>query len=135
MTGVGLTSFPHAGLSISKSGHKRDTMKKLFVILLVLFVLFGQALAGSLSLAWDHTGTQPDGFKLFMRESGRSYNYSTPVWTGTAKTCTITNLAGGETYFFVVRAFLGTESSVNSNEVTFTTTLPGKPSGIGLSDQ
>ncbi|MFZ1986947.1 MAG: DNRLRE domain-containing protein [Desulfatitalea sp.] len=56
---------------------------------------------------------------MFQRLSGGAYNYSAPVWTGSATTCTIQNLLEGTTYYFVARAYQGTTVSGNSNEVSF----------------
>jgi hypothetical protein len=89
--------------------------------------------AAQVTLQWDANSQAPEGYRLYQRLSSQSYNYSTPVWSGTATQCTI-SVNDGNTYFFVVRAYAGNDESVNSNEVSLTTgqngtnTPPNKPS-------
>ena len=77
------------------------------------------AYAIQVSLAWDPpaTGT-PDGYRLFYRLQGQSYNYSQPAWQGSTTTGTISNLQDTTTYF-VVRAYNASGESGDSNEATY----------------
>ncbi|MBR9980895.1 MAG: fibronectin type III domain-containing protein, partial [Desulfatitalea sp.] len=75
--------------------------------------------AAQVTLAWNPNQTRPDGYRLYQRTQGQSYNFSRPVWSGTGTTATITNLNEGTQYFFVVRAFVGSRQSGNSNEAAF----------------
>ena len=75
--------------------------------------------AAQVSLHWDAGSPAPEGYRIYQRSSGQAYDYESAVWTGTASSCTIDNLSEGETYYFVVRAFIGAESSEDSNEVSF----------------
>jgi hypothetical protein len=79
--------------------------------------------AVQLSLAWDPpaTGTV-DGYRVFSRLAGQSYNYSQPAWQGTATTCTLSNLQDTTTYF-VVRAYNSSGESSDSNEATYQSAL------------
>jgi hypothetical protein len=87
-----------------------------FSILFCASVAFG---AVDVSLAWDPV-IHPDlaGYKMFYRETSKSYDYLDPVWTGTETTCTVFELAENTSYCFLVRAFdtFGNESD-DSNEV------------------
>ncbi|MBW2669244.1 MAG: hypothetical protein JRD87_05050, partial [Deltaproteobacteria bacterium] len=64
---------------------------------------------------------EPDleGYKVFVREEGQSYDYADSSWEGIDTTATIYNLDETKTYYFVARAFdiEGFESG-NSNEVS-----------------
>jgi PKD repeat protein len=46
-----------------------------------------------------------DGYKVFCREEGQSYDYSNPSWKGTETYCTIYDLDETKTYCFVARAY------------------------------
>ncbi|MGA1871167.1 MAG: hypothetical protein ACMUJM_21760 [bacterium] len=77
--------------------------------------------AGDVSLAWDEN-TEQDlaGYRVFHRQEGQAYNYTTPSWEGVIITCTISGFNDDLVNYFVVRAFddSGSESS-DSNEVFF----------------
>jgi hypothetical protein len=92
------------------------TFTVFFSILFCASVAFG---AVDVSLAWDPV-IHPDlaGYKMFYRETSKSYDYLDPVWTGTESTCTVFDLNENTSYCFVVKAFdtFGNESD-DSNEV------------------
>ena len=73
------------------------------------------------TLAWDANDPVPDGYNIYQRAEGGAYDYSQPVWTGSATSGTVYNLAGETTYYFVVRAFEGSLQSADSEEVSYTT--------------
>ena len=87
-----------------------------FSILFYASMAFG---AVDVSLAWD-ASSGADGYRLFYREDGHSYNYDSPDWEGTATTCTVLGLDESKTYHFVVRAFNEYVESGDSNEATWT---------------
>jgi len=93
----------------------------IFGIMALALLLFCPARALTdvyLKLAWDaNDETDLDGYRIFVRAEGESYNYADPDWEGTATTCTIYGLADDTNYFFVARAFdiAGNESG-DSNE-------------------
>ncbi|MBI5064275.1 MAG: hypothetical protein HZB87_12635, partial [Desulfatitalea sp.] len=68
---------------------------------------------------WDANSPAPDGYQLYQRLSGQDYNYTSPAWNGAGTACTIDGLAEGATYYFVVRAFQGSDQSGDSNEVQY----------------
>ncbi len=80
---------------------------------------FTCAYGAQVVLEWDPNLPIPDGYKVFYRIGGQSYNYNNPVWTGIENTCTITELENNQTYYFVVRAFNGESESGDSNEVHY----------------
>ena len=97
-------------------------MKKLITILTMTLMLFaGTAMAGDVSFMWD-ANTEPDlaGYRLFMHAEGANYDYNNPVIECTSVGASVTGLAQGETYYFVLRAF-DTEDleSGNSNELSW----------------
>ena len=67
--------------------------------------------AAQVTLAWDANDPTPDGYHLYQREAGQSYNYSTHAWSGTVTTCSLEGLEEGVTYYFVVRAYKGSDES------------------------
>jgi hypothetical protein len=100
------------------------------VIMLLAFVLsflftltslLSPSLAASVSLAWDPNDQIPEGYCVYQRKAGKSYNYNQPCWTGSTTNATVSNLSSDTTYYFVVRAYEGELQSANSEEVTYTT--------------
>jgi hypothetical protein len=83
--------------------------------------------AANVTLRWDPNDPTPDGYRIFMRQRGQSYNYSQPAWQGTATTCTITTLQDEVTYYFVVRAFMSDPplESADSIEISYNTLVGG----------
>ena len=77
----------------------------------------------SVSLRWDANSPAPEGYRVFAREAGASYDYAHPIWENSLTTCTLTGLTEGVTYYFVVRAFEGDLESVDSEEVSYTAPL------------
>lgn len=75
--------------------------------------------AAEVRLAWDSTSVAPDGYRLYQRVEGSSYDYSSPVWSGPDTNCSISDLTAGTLYHFVIRAYDGTQESGDSNEVSF----------------
>lgn len=79
--------------------------------------------AVDITLTWD-SNSEPDldGYKVFYRQEGDSYDYNHPDWAGsrTETTCTIYGLDDDTTYYFVVRAVdvEGNESG-DSNEMRY----------------
>jgi hypothetical protein len=87
--------------------------------LLTIFFTTSPTMAFNVTLAWDAVDGDINGYKVFARESGQSYNYSDPVWQGTAATCRIDDLEDQTDYYFVVRAYTNSATSSNSNEVFY----------------
>lgn len=83
-----------------------------------------QSFSAQTTLAWDPNDPAPEGYRIFQRLEGQAYDYSQPVWSGPDTTGTVDGLVDGDRYYFVVRAYAGTEESADSNEVSFQSTLP-----------
>jgi hypothetical protein len=112
--------------------------RKIICSLAVLAVLImaSSASAESATLAWD-ANSEADlaGYRIYYGTT--SGNYSTTVDVGRVTTCTISNLAAGQTYFFAAKAYnaSGTLSGY-STEVSYTVPIanaspstPATPTG------
>jgi len=88
------------------------------VVLCFTLFLAVSASAAEIRLAWDASSTPVDGYRVFCREQGENYDYTLPVWEGSALTCTIYDLDEHAMYYFVVRAYNGSAESGNSNEAS-----------------
>lgn len=75
--------------------------------------------AAQATLTWDSNDPAPDGYLIYHRTEGQPYDYSQPIWTGYDNTGTVNGLEENTTYYFVVRAFVATHESADSNEVKF----------------
>ncbi len=110
--------------------HFRERGRSVFAAALLVgaITLFAAPLfAAQVTLQWDPNTPTPQGYRVYQRLSGAAYNYSSPAWTGTATTCTLNNLQDGATYYFVARAYTGTDQSGNSNEVQFSSSITPTP--------
>ena len=74
-------------------------------------------------MRWDANDPTPEGYRVFAREAGGSYDYEHPIWENSLTTCTLTGLTEGVTYYFVVRAYEDDLESVDSEEVSYTPPL------------
>ncbi|MBW2571806.1 MAG: fibronectin type III domain-containing protein [Deltaproteobacteria bacterium] len=92
----------------------------LFTLSFMSFFTTDASAANQATLEWS-PNSEPDleGYKVFVREEGQSYDYADSSWEGIDTTATIYNLDETKTYYFVARAFdiEGFESG-NSNEVS-----------------
>jgi hypothetical protein len=79
--------------------------------------------AAQVTLAWDPpaTGTV-NGYRVFSRLAGQSYNYSQPAWQGAATTSVVSDL--GSATYYVVRAYNSSGESGDSNEATYQPAAP-----------
>ena len=84
-----------------------------------IFIFFSpHAHADQVTLAWEPS-SGADGYRLFYRHDGRSYNYSSPAWEGAGTICTI-DLDSEATYYLVIRAYNAYGESSDSNEISIT---------------
>jgi chitinase len=86
-----------------------------------LLVAFPLVVSAAVTLQWDANDPAPTGYNLFQRRDGQSYDYVTPVNTEviSGTSYIVDNLQPGVTYYFVVRAFVGSDQSGDSNEVAY----------------
>jgi hypothetical protein len=86
---------------------------------LIILACSSAAHALQVTLGWEVPVTgPPDGYRVFSRLEGQSYDYGEPVWEGSATTCTLFDLQDTTTHF-VVRAYNTYGESDDSNEVTY----------------
>jgi hypothetical protein len=85
---------------------------------------YGVPQTAEVTLAWDPNDPSPDGYRIYQRSEGKSYDYNQPCWTGPGTTGTVYNLEWDTTYYFVVRAYAGNQESADSEEVSFVTASP-----------
>jgi chitinase len=91
---------------------------------LLMMSLPMHAMASQVTLTWDVKNQTQDGFRVFKRTESQAFDYSKPAWPTdgldhTQTSCTLTDLAEGVRYYFVVRAYAGNNQSDDSNEVTY----------------
>jgi len=91
--------------------------------------------ASVVTLAWDPSGPEVAGHRLYYGVSSRIYasTYSTSIDVGDATSCSVSNLVPGTTYFFAVTAYdwEGVESDYSA-EIAYTPKLRiGAVSGDG----
>lgn len=91
-----------------------------FIIFVICTTVTAPAFGADVTLRWDPNDPVPEGYRVFAREDGQSYNYDHPLWENSQTTCTLTGLVDGVSYHFVVRAFDGQLESADSAEVAFT---------------
>lgn len=80
--------------------------------------------AAQVSLAWEPTQPAPEGYRLYQRTQGQTYDYDQPVWSGTQTSATVGGLADLTLYYYVVRAYVGQTQSADSNEVSYLSSPP-----------
>lgn len=97
----------------------RSTLALIALILINSCFSANLSRAAQATLTWDPNDPSPDGYLIYHRKNGQAYDYSQPCWTGSGTSGTVTGLEDDTTYHFVVRAFVGTQESADSNEVTF----------------
>ena len=90
----------------------------------IVFILFATAQAAQVTLAWDANDPAPDGYRLYQRTEGGTYDYATPTWSGPTTSASLGNLVDNTTYYYVVRAYAGTNESGDSNEASFRSEPP-----------
>jgi hypothetical protein len=76
------------------------------------------AQAGEVTIDWDHNNPLPEGYRVFMRYDDNPYDYSTPIWEGSASRTEKITIDDNRLASFVVRAFVGDLSSEDSEEVS-----------------
>lgn len=109
----------------SKIKSVRQYVRRFSIMLALLSgVLSTHAAADSVTLAWDANQPSPEGYRVYHRASGQAYDYGKLGCQTTGTSCTVNNLAPSTTYHFVVRAYVGSDLSGDSNEVSHATATP-----------
>ena len=115
--------------------HLQSFLARCFIYLvpLIPFLLLSaqNLISAEVTLAWDsNSDSNLDGYKIFYRQKGETYNYDHPAWTGnhTETTCTIYGLDDNTTYYFVARAVdVEGNESADSQEVCYEPTESDLP--------
>ena len=103
--------------------HIISTPKK--ILAYILLILIGFPFTGGadvdVTLEWKSDDLSIEGYQVFYREEGESYDYDSFFWQGdhTFDQYTIDGLDEDKIYFFVVRSFSGEDMSQDSNEVRY----------------
>jgi hypothetical protein len=105
---------------------------RLLSVIFFLWLCPAISFAAQVTLAWDANVPTPDGYRIFARAEGSSYNYNSPNWSGSTQSGTIYNLRDNATFYFVVRAYVGNDESGDSNEVSYRTTVGPTLSSIRI---
>lgn len=112
------------------------------IAFLAIFAFAGVVLADQqVTFQWDDVNSPaPEGYRLYIRDQAGNYDYAAPAYDGAVKTFTMT-LADGN-WAAVVRAYVGTNQSGNSNEVIFSVSpqppaviVPGRPQQLIINFQ
>jgi len=98
----------------------RSIFKIVFYVVAIVLSGTGLALSATVTLAWDANDPAPEGYRVFLRESGQHYNYDHPIWEGNETQCTLIALTEGTTYYFVGRAYDGDLESADTVELSYT---------------
>jgi hypothetical protein len=117
-------------LSYDKHKHKIIGLSLFFLLLLNYSILH----ASQVTLAWDPSDSDVEGYNLYMRVEGQTYDYTSPVWSGPSTTCTIDQLEDN-TYYFVARAYAASDESIDSNEVEYKVVVNTAPASEAGTDQ
>lgn len=108
-------------------------MKKIIIFGLIvvvsIFTLYSISKADNVTLQWDANSPAPDGYRIYQRITGETYDYDNPVCDTTETSCIVSGLNQGIQYYFVARAYVGSESSGDSNEVNH---IPPVPAPVNL---
>ena len=103
----------------------------LFACIFFWIIALPAAVPAAVTLQWDPNDPAPEGYRLYKRLDGQPYN-DTAVCLVTSTTCTVQEgLEPGMTYFFVVRAFIGSNQSAASNEVRYSVPAADGGSDVG----
>lgn len=71
------------------------------------------------TLEWAPNGADPEGYRLYERQSDEAYDDNHYYDVGKESSCTVHSMEENKTYNFVVRAYSGAEESEDSNEATY----------------
>lgn len=89
-----------------------------YFVFILLLLCASITEAAEVTLAWDENDPVPEGYRVFVREEGYTYNYDLPLWGGSDTQVTLT-VDCGTTWYFVVRAYEGNLESADSEEVSW----------------
>jgi hypothetical protein len=101
-------------------------MKSVMFAALIAALLPALAQASLCTLSWNADADPVDGYAVYVTSTPGQYQQG-PAWIGNGLTVICDDLgltADGVTYYFIVKAFIGSDFSGPSNEVFFTMPAP-----------
>ncbi len=90
-----------------------------FLIILFLCLFPITSSASGVTISWAENDSPVDGYLIFLRSEGRTYDYMAPDWSGVETSCTLEDLEDS-VYYFTIRAYSDEEESEDSDEVKVT---------------
>ncbi|MGD9190256.1 MAG: fibronectin type III domain-containing protein [Desulfobacteraceae bacterium] len=98
----------------------KKKLKIIFLLLSISIPLISKADV-KVTLQWESIEPGVDGYQIFCREEGQSYDYENFLWQGdnSFNQYTVDGLDEDKTYYFVIRSFTGDQASHDSNEVCY----------------
>jgi hypothetical protein len=111
-------------------------LKSILLCFMLLFLIGFPLISHAdceVTLQWEKSNQNFEGYQVFGREEGQDYDYDAPWWQGDSSfdQCTIDSLDESKTYFFVLRTFAGNAESADSNEVRYACGSSGNESIAG----
>ena len=111
-----------------------------FFIMIFLFFT-ARVRADVINLQWDYSAEEnPDGFRIYQRIIGEEYDYNTPLLSVSGDQRSVKFDIAGEPnaaikYEFVARAYIDSDQSADSNQVTYQIVRIKPPIPIDLSGE
>ena len=107
--------------------------KKLHILVYILFLMaicFSNVFAAEVTLAWNSSPGNPNGYRIHYGSSPGSYTQIIDV--GNVTEYTVSGLQSDVIYYFVVSAYSELGESGNSKEIQWPNPAPNKPVGLRL---
>ena len=107
--------------------------KKMHIVFSILFLVvfcFSNVFAAEVTLAWDSSPSNPDGYRIHYGTSPGSYTQTIDV--GNVTEYIVSGLQTDVSYYFVVSAYNEFGESGYSNEAQWPTSMVSKPVGLRL---
>ena len=105
-------------------------LKILVFILILMAFCFSKVLAAEVTLAWDASPSNPDGYRLYYGTSSGSYTQVIDV--GNVTQYKVSELQSGMIYYFAVTVYNELGESGYSKEIQWPDPAPNKPVGLRL---
>ncbi len=86
-------------------------------IAFIIFAVWAAFAFESVQVSWEPNDPVPEGYRVYQRPAGESYDYSVSAWEGPGSPAVIDAPPIGATDCYVVRAFDGKKESPDSDEV------------------
>ena len=103
---------------------RNRTYNRFRLVFLLLVLSAKICVCHGVTFQWDANSPNPDGYILYKRAEGQSYDYNDGIDVGNVTIYELSDslLEENVRYYFVVRAYVGSDKSGDSNEVTYIAT-------------